>query len=105
MIKEPTFFSLYNKLKADFPSCAEEHYHRAINEKMGWECVHPLPLLRIGEANGIYLIDYVSRTGSIVFSAQDKHTGLKRWFQNSQNKSLLWCPVCQTYPYSNDEVL
>lgn len=94
-----SFFDRYNELKAKFPGCPEEYLHRAINEEMGRECVHPLPLLRIGSANGEYLLVYVSKIGSIKLVPEDQMKGLRQWFEDSTNKAALWCPVCQTYPY------
>ena len=89
------FFDLYYALKAKFPGCAEQYYHRAIQEALEYECPHPFPLLRLGGAGGPYLIEHAKRYAWDM----DQKKEIERWFQSVTDCACLWCPVCQTYPY------
>jgi hypothetical protein len=103
MNRAELFSSLYFELKVEFPGCTEEYYHRAINKRMEWKCEHPFPLLRITNADGVYLVDYVSRIRFTMLTPEDQLEELRKWFKNPLSKAQLWCSVCQTCPYPYEE--
>lgn len=84
------FFQLYYELKAKWPGCPEEYYHREIQEQLGYECLHP-PMLLQDMPGGRYIVDLLVEGCG------------KEWYKSCtcfHFRATAWCPVCQSYPYT-----
>jgi hypothetical protein len=80
------FFKLYYELKAKWPGCPEEYYHREIQSQLGYECPHPFSLLQDGPGGRYYIEELDEAFG-------------KEWWKKIERMGFkgLWCPVCQKY--------
>lgn len=93
------FFTLYYKLKAELPGLKEEHYHREIQHRLGYDCPHPFPLLRFGSSDGPYVVDEIAAQDHPVFHDRVR----RKWMTDPGFRACMWCPVCYCHPYQEKE--